>query len=231
MERAVTRFGAKEIVFFDETFAVNKQRLFDICDGIIQRGIRTAWNIRTRVDILDEKMLKTMHRAGCRSLHVGIESGAPRIQKLMKKNLDLQRVADSLSLARRLGMETRGYFMIGFPGETLDEIESTIRFSTMLPLDWASFTITTPHPATDIYFEGRKEGRFDGDYWEKYTLGKVNVPPGYFTCGQYDQKKLEELLDTAYRRFYLRPGLVMSKLFRPRLWKELPDIVRTILSL
>lgn len=231
VERAVKHFGAKEIVFFDETFAVNKQRVFEVCDGILHRGIHVAWNIRTRVDILDETMLKAMRRAGCRSLHVGVESGSPRVQKLMKKNLDLNRMTHSLNLAKQMGMETRGYFMIGFPGETLDEIESTIRLSTELPLDWASFTITTPHPATDIYHEGMKEGRFGGDYWEKYTLGQVHSPPGYFTCEQYDQKKLEELLKAAYQKFYLRPQIIVSKILRPRLWKELPDIVRTIMSL
>jgi radical SAM superfamily enzyme YgiQ (UPF0313 family) len=231
IRRAVTEFGAKEIVFFDETFAVNRRRLFTICETMIKEKIDVRWNIRTRGDILDEPMLRMMKKAGCHSLHIGIESGSDRIQKLMNKNLNLNDIAKTLGAAKRAGLETRGYFMIGFPGETRGEIEQTISLATRLPLDWASFTITVPHPGTDVFTEGAADGKFDGDYWENYTLGKVSEAPGYFTSDEFDEADLNMLLNKAYRRFYLRPLLLLQKACKPRLWKELPEIIRTVLKI
>ena len=121
--------------------------------------------------------------------------------------------------------------MIGYPGETLEEIERTIRLSLELPLDWASYTITAPHPGTDIYYEGLKSGRFPHDYWEKYTLGQESEPIGYFTSEQYDKKKLERFLKSAYRRFYFRPGQVVKLATNPRLWREFPQILRTLFEI
>lgn len=231
IERGVQTFGAKEIIFFDETFTVNKKRISEICRGITDKGIKVSWNIRTRGDLLDESILQMMRKAGCHSIHVGIESGSPRIQKLMKKNLDLVKVARTLAAARNLGMETRGYFMLGFPGETLAEIIQTIQLSLDLPLDWASYTITTPHPGTDIYFDGMSRGLFGGDYWERYTLGEVDEAPAYFVSDEFNQNDLEELLRSAYRRFYLRPGIALKKLWSPRILRNAPETVRTLLEI
>jgi len=148
-----------------------------------------------------------------------------------EKNLDLAKAPSRLEFARRLGMETRGYFMIGFPGETAEEIERTISLSVELPLDWASYTITTPNPGTEIYEEGRRNGRFPSDYWRDYTLGKVSGPPGFFTSDEMSESDLRALLRSAYKRFYLRPGLIARKIARPRFWKEIPEIARTLFQL
>jgi len=230
MERAVSQFGAHEIIFFDETFTINRRRVLDFCAAITNRNLRVRWNIRTRCDLLDEELMAAMYRAGCRSIHLGIESGSARGQTELNKNLDLQKIPSILETARRLGLETRGYFMIGFPGETLAEIEQTIQLAVNLPLDWASFTITMPQAGTEFYNRGAAEGRFSLNYWRDYALGLMTGAPGYFTSPEYDAVHLEALLHSAYRRFYLRPRLLASKL-RGRWWSELPTLWRTLLEI
>ena len=231
MTRAKEQFGAREIVIFDETFAMNLRRAQAICTELIRKNLGATFNARTRADLLDETTLEAMAAAGCRSIHVGIESGSDHVQTLMNKNLDLGKVAASLGTARRLGIRTRGYFMIGFPGETLKQIEQTIDLATRLPLDWASFTITFPHPGTEIYAQGLAEGRYQSDYWRDYTLGRSGAAPGYFTSDQYDAKALEALLKKAYRRFYLRPKTVAAKMVDASLLRRLPGMLRTLLAL
>lgn len=227
VERAVTRFRAREVVFFDETFTQPRKRAVAIAEGILARNIRVRFNIRTRIDRLDPTVLEALAAAGCTGVHVGVEAGSPRVQKLMNKNLDLDRLANSLALAQRLGLETRGYFMLGFPGETLAEMEQTIRFAAELPLDWASFTVTTPAPGSDIYRDALDSGLITTDYWREYTLGRRGDSPGYFVSDEADEKKLEQLLRKAYRRFYLRPGLLARKVRNRRLMAEVPASLRT----
>ena len=228
MERAVTHHRAREVVFFDETFTMKRQRVLDVCEGILGRDLGVRWNIRTRIDRLDDELLEALHAAGCVGIHVGVESGVPRVQKLMNKNLKLDRLASALEGAQRLGLETRGYFMIGFPGETREEIEETIRVARDLPLDWASFTITQPAPGTDIYQTALEEGLYKRDYWRDYTLGVVEEPLGYFTSEGLSTPELEALLHKAYRSFYMRPSMILSKMRNRRLWREIPSTARTM---
>jgi len=226
MVRAVRRFRAREIVFFDETFTLHSDWVQSVCEGILAADIHVPWNVRTRVDRLDAETLLAMREAGCCSIHVGIETGSPRVQRLMNKNLDLVGIGDALATARQLGIETRGYFMIGYPGETREEIEQTLQLSLDLPLDWASYTITSPLPGTGIYEDWLERG--ESDYWRAYSLGRVEQPPGYITSDELSAGDLGELLDRAYRRFYLRASLLRRKARTPRLWRALPSIGRAL---
>ena len=231
MNRAVREFGAREIVFFDETFSLSRKRSLALCEAILARGPRVRWNVRTRADLLPDELLQAMAAAGCVSIHVGIEAGSERVRRLMNKKLDLAKSQAALAEAQRLGIETRGYFMLGFPSETRDEMQQTMDLARELPLDWASFSLTTPLPGTGIHADALASGRFERDYWEDYTLGRVSQPPGYFTTDELGTEDLQALLQRAYRAFYLRPALVAGKLRNPRLWKELPSMVGALADL
>jgi radical SAM superfamily enzyme YgiQ (UPF0313 family) len=148
----------------------------------------------------------------------------------MNKQLDLDKGVRALGRARRLGMETRGYFMLGYPGETRDEIEETIRLSIELPLDWASYTITSTLPGTDIYRDALAAGRYQEEYWQQYSQQHFSGPPGY-ASNELDERELEAALKRAYRRFYLRPALIAGKVASRRLWKQLPSTVATALGI
>lgn len=226
VERAVRTFNAREIVFFDETFTLNRKRVLAICEGMLERNLSVSWNIRTRADLLDDEVLVALRDAGCTGVHCGIEAGTERIRRLMNKKLDLAKGARALDRARRLGMETRGYFMLGYPGETRDEIEETIRLSCELPLDWASYTITVALPGTDIHADLLESGQWEGQYWRDYARQQFSGPPGY-ASRSLEAVELEALLKKAYRRFYLRPSTIARKAVSGRLWRELPSIVGT----
>ncbi len=224
--RALEITKAREIVFFDETFTLSRDRVLAICEGMLERGYRTDFNIRTRADLLDDDILEALAEAGCASIHVGIEAGSDRIRNLMNKRLDLDKGVRALERARRLGMETRGYFMLGYPSETREEMEETIRAACDLPLDWASFTITSALPGTDIYTDARETGRYTEDYWREYSLQNFSGPPGYAST-DFTDEELETILKRAYRRFYLRPRSTLAKVANRRLWRRLPSTLMT----
>jgi len=230
IRRALEVFGAREIVFFDETFTLDRERVLAICRGILDSGLRPSWDVRTRADLLDDELLAAMREAGCASIHVGIEAGSERVRRLMNKRLDLDKGWRALTRARSLGIGTRGYFMLGYPGETGEEMEETIRLATELPLDWASFTITTTLPGTDIYRDARSSGRYPSDYWQEYSLQRCSGPPGYAST-DFTAAELEAMLRRAYRRFYLRPSALAAKALSARLWRQLPSTLGTALEI
>ncbi|MCX5796298.1 MAG: radical SAM protein [Elusimicrobia bacterium] len=225
MELYVRRYAAREIIVFDETFTVDRQRVLDICREIGSRGLRFRWNIRTRVDTVDEDMLAALRQAGCRGLHMGVESGAQEILDAMRKGITLAQVKKAFQAARRLGFETRGYFMLAYPGETLETIRQTLALSRELDLDWASFTITIPNPGTALC------GDLAGDYWRDYVLGRTDAPAPFFTTAEYTAEALCGIRGQAYRDFYLRPGFILGKLFSRNGWRLLRNIVYNAPSL
>ncbi len=228
-KRNIKELHVKEIVIFDETFTVDKDRLIQICKGIQTAGWNIRWTLRGRLDNVDREVVNWLKKAGCYGVHMGVESGEQYVLDLMKKALDIEMVKQHFKLAREAGLETRGYFMLGYPGETRETMETTIRFARELRLDWASFTVTVPHPACPLYDQAMMEGLLTDDYWREYTIkeGASKRLP-YFTSGEYGRCMLDYLKWKAYCTFYLRPSLIWRKIKSPRAWILLMSAFRYI---
>jgi radical SAM superfamily enzyme YgiQ (UPF0313 family) len=152
IERLITDFEAKKIVFHDETFGLNKAWANRLIDLMIAHdfGRRLRWEAVTRVDIADYEFYRKMKRAGCSWLSFGIESGNPEILRRTGKGITLEQAEQAVRLARRAGLNTGSLFIIGHPGETRQTIDDTIRFARRLPTDTASCGLMVPYPGTEI---------------------------------------------------------------------------------
>lgn len=227
MENYVKNFGAKEIIMFDETFTIDEKRVLKICDLIKEKGLKFKWNIRTRVDALTEPMLLALKKAGCYGLHLGVESGSPRILELMKKGITVPQIRQAFKMAKKHGFKTRGYFMIGYLDEDLETYTTTIMLAKDLDLDWASFSITTPLPATELFNQAAARKLIDPNYWKKYTLLESNLTDFPVIEGKnWDREMLQELMKTAYHQFYMRPAYIWKRLVSIRSWTEIIDILK-----
>ena len=122
LEQCVSQFGVGEFFFYDDTFTINRQRVFEVCREINSRKLDIYWDIRARVSTVDREVLEALAGAGCKRIHFGIESGNPRILKIMRKGLDLDRARQVFKWCRSAGIETLAYFMIGFPEEGKEEV-------------------------------------------------------------------------------------------------------------
>ena len=205
MELLVNKYGVKEIITFDETFCIDKERALKICGMINKKKLRFGWDIRTRIDLIDKDLLQALKGAGCSRLHLGIESGDQDTLDRMKKNITISDIIDKVNLAKNAGLEARGYFMLGYPGETRKNMLKTINFARSLPLDWASFTVTIGLPGTEIYRTALEAGTFKYDYWREFTLGLTPGKRPYFTSDEFTEIDLFALKREAYIKFYLRP--------------------------
>lgn len=213
--------GIKEIFIYDDTFTVQKQRVLDICNEIQRRNLKFSWDIRARVDTVDEEMIKKLKKAGCARIHYGVEAGTEKILKVLNKKINLEQVIKTFEITKKHGISTLAYFMVGCPTETREDILETINFAKKLEPDFVQITIFTPFPATKIYRQGLEDGFFEKDYWLEFAK---NPKPGFETKYWEENlslKELQELIIYGYKQFYTRPKYIIKKLFQIRSWDEL----------
>jgi radical SAM superfamily enzyme YgiQ (UPF0313 family) len=212
--------GLNEILIFDDTFTIDKQRVLNICKKIKQRNIDIDFAIRTRVDLINKKLLSELKSAGCSRVQYGIESGVQKNLNKIRKGITIKQIKDAVNAAKSEKLIVYGDFMLGFPGETESEMLETIEFAKKLDLDFAQFSITTPYPGTELYNNGVKEGIFE-DYWRKFAK---NPKPDFeikYLEGPVPSRTVFRLLNYAYKSFYFsRPKYILKRLFNFRSLKE-----------
>lgn len=204
-----TKFGIKEIQFFDSNCAHRYGPLREVLRRIISERIDITWCAPNgiRIDSIDKELVGLMKQSGCFQVNVGIESGSPRILKQIKKGLSLNIVRGKIKLLRDAKIEVVGFFMIGFPGETVDEISQTISFAMELPLTGFSGSILCPQPGTEIYNELNLD-----DHTSLDTL--INHDHNHYqnNLSEVPLKQLRIMLRNAYIKFHLRPRILIHLL-------------------
>lgn len=197
------RFGVRQLDILDDNFLQNEQRFTTILEEIIRREYDFAINLQTgiRTEMLNEDMLRLLKRAGVFKLAFGIESGDSDLLGVHNKSLDLARVEDVITRAKRLGFVVYGFFIIGLLGETEQGFQKTLAFARKLDLDVANFCIALPFPGTELYRMVQERGRFLRD-----TTG--NIESGFYAGHvfyEYDGSTAQEILSRyqrAYKEFY-----------------------------
>ena len=165
-----TRYGIREFHFEDDNFTLKRERVLEFCEGLSRLNMGVTWALPNglRLDKLDKEVLQAMERAGCYGFAVGIESGSQRVLNLMAKHLTLERIEEQLHLiASTTKIDVTGFFILGFPGETREEMQETIRFAMRLPMVKANFGSYMPHPGTKEYRKLKADGKLDHIRWEE----------------------------------------------------------------
>lgn len=215
------KMDIKEIFIYDDTFGVDRQRVLDICSEIKKRNLDIAWDIRTRVNTVDEEVLKALKKAGCQRIHYGVEAGTQKILNVLRKEITLKMAEKAFKLTKKMGIEAAGYFMLGSPTETKNDILQTIKFIKKLNPDYIHVTITTPFPATDLYKMALEERVIADDIWQEFAKNPNPdfIPPIWEK--ELSREELFSLLKKAYRSFYLRPNYIFKKILQLKSGKEL----------
>jgi anaerobic magnesium-protoporphyrin IX monomethyl ester cyclase len=224
MEYLEKEHGVKEIVFFDETFTIGKRRMKKFAKLVQERGLTVKFNIRARVDTVDREVLECLKAAGLRSIHMGVEAGTDRLLKIMNKQITREQTERAFRIAREVGIETRGYFMIGYYDATPQDIEDTIDFAASLGLDWASFSVATALPGTDLYTVAQERGYVNGDFWKEYTVNGGGQLPQLET-ETFTAEQLRAYRTKAYLKFYMRPDLIRRKFSKSEGREELLEML------
>lgn len=205
IEWILDSFGASGFWFSDETFGANRKWTADLLDLMIERGIpaRATWHAQTRVDLCTDELLGRMKRAGCDGVALGIESGNEEILARTGKNIRLEDAVSAVSSARRNGLKTRTFFILGHPFETVETIRDTIDFAARLNSDFVSFAVMVPYPGTEIWEMARRgEGGYSyvSENWDDYRK-HLAAPVGFESIPARVLKNLDK---KAYMTFYFR---------------------------
>jgi radical SAM superfamily enzyme YgiQ (UPF0313 family) len=199
-----SEYGIKDLEIVDDFFNADRKRAVEIFKGIAEDfpDVKIAFPNGLRGDLLDGEMIDLMKKAGCWHASLAIESASERIQKLMKKNLKLEKIKRNLRLLKKAGIHTRGFFMIGFPTESREELQSTIDLALEGPLDYFDMFIVSPFNMNELRKMVSPEkltrilkDRDNIDYiWNRYSLSDIPI------------EELESMQAKAHRKGSLRFG-------------------------
>ena len=226
-----TSKGITDFDIIDDTFTLNRKRVLAIADLIIDKKLKITMDLRSRVDTVDQELLDRVAQAGCNRIRFGVESGDIEVLKNLKKGITLEQVRNAFKMAKKAGIVTFAYFMLGSPGETEKEIKSSIALAKELNPDFAQFLITTPFPATELYESGREKGILKGDFWREFSV----YPHGDFSpqwwTENFSPRELEKWQRKAHLSYYYRPKYVWSQLRQVKSFIEFARKAKTAVRL
>ncbi len=211
------RYGAREINLEADTITLNKDFLGSLCEALIRSGLsgRMAWTCESRVDTVNERLLRHMKEAGCWQISYGVETGSQRLLDLIHKGITLEQIERVFALTNGIGISIRAFYMLGLPTETREESLKTISFARKLNAEWSQFTLFTPFPGTELYEIAVKERGLASQNWEDFKThgGWTEGRLAYVPQGR-SLREMKGLQKRAYRAVYMRPKVFLRFLRR-----------------
>jgi anaerobic magnesium-protoporphyrin IX monomethyl ester cyclase len=192
IELLVKEYKIKEIQFCDDNLVFDKERAKKIFQGIIDRGLKIFWNTPNGIALwkLDEELLKLMKASGCYELTLAIESGDQEVlSKIVKKPLNLARAESLTRSIQKLKIRTHSFFVIGFPGETKEQIRRTFSFARKLRLTSAWFFIANPLPGSKLYEVCKERGYLK----ENFDFEAINYNKSNYETPEFTSRELENI--------------------------------------
>ncbi|MBF6570616.1 MAG: B12-binding domain-containing radical SAM protein [Candidatus Binataceae bacterium] len=169
--------GYGAVYFVDDHFLLQPKRIETICKGINDRGITVQWGCEGRVDSVAQHLFPAMAKAHCRTLMFGIESGSQKVLDRLKKDQTLEQIETAVANAKRSGIEiVHGFFVVGNPDETVEDLRSTFDFAARLPLDTFAFNRLCVYRGTPLWRE----------YIDRKLVDDTTDWFKYFKCTEID---------------------------------------------
>jgi len=220
------KYKIRHFTFFDENFIVNKNRVLELCNLIINDSMKIKWDCKARVDSVEISLLKKMKQAGCHRIRYGAESGNNKILKELNKGITVEQIRDCAAMTKEAGIELFVYFMMGSPSETIGTLKQTYQLAVDIDADFAIFSKTIPIPGSELFRMAVKNKQIEEDYWLKFIKGEEKNPEPNLTSQHFSDKELGRLIKLYSRNFYIRQGYLVKRLF---LVRSLPQFKRLAL--
>lgn len=212
-----TEYGVDEIAIIDDIFNLHKPRLKKIMGEAKRRwGGRIHFCLPNgvRADLMDEETVEALHQGGTYAISVAIETATDRLQRLVEKRLDLEQVQKVIGYCDERGMVIRGFFMVGFPTETVEELKATVDFALKSRLTTAFFFTVIPQPATRLYEFAKSESAaaLEGLVADRSALKNYRSDLCWYQRAY--GFNMARFVQISYARFYLAPRRVWTILTR-----------------
>lgn len=201
----------KEVVIEDDTFTVRKERVVEICNLLIERGLhkKLRWLCNARVN-LDYDTMVLMKKAGCHLIIPGIESGSQEILNNIRKGTTLAQVEQYMADAKRAKIKVHACYMVGNKGETKETMQQTLDLAMRLKADTAQFYPLLPFPGTEAYAWAKENGYIKGDYSDYVKEdGTINC---LLELPEISAEEMVRFCDDARKKYYWRPSYIAHRL-------------------
>ncbi len=220
--RQIAELGFEHIVIDDDTFVVRKERILEFCRLMKRDHAGLTWDCDSRVNTMDRELLTAMKDAGCLKLNFGVESGSPRILKLVQKGITIDQVISAFDMAREVGIKRQATFMVGHPTETAEDIKMTWKLIKRLEPDYLFTSVCTPFPGTQYHDYLKERNYIESSDWDQYRFFNKAVP---WRNENFSGPELARERDRLLRNFYFRPSYMLRTLGRLKNWQEVKYLV------
>lgn len=210
------KYGIYDFLFWSENSISDRNQMYEISKGLINEVPNIKWVCNGRVDMIDTELLQAMKKAGCWMIGYGIESGEQRVLDLMKKNIKVEDIRKAVRLTKKEGIEVTGHVIVGYPGETKEDIESTSELVRELDLDYIQVYCSVPFPGSNLYEEAGRKGWIKDNSWLKFEQNFSVVDTPYLSSEEVMQAREKMIRD-----FYLRPIKILKTIKKIKTPREI----------
>ena len=216
----LVKMGVDDLFFVDDTITIDKNNVLAICNLIVERKIKINFKISARVDTINPEVLAALKKSGCYRIHFGIESATPKHLQYLQKGQTPEKVERAIKMTRNANIGFFAYMMIGIPHETKEEMFATVDFAKKLKPDYAQFSICTPYPKVELYYQMLNEGIVPEDYWQKFAENPTPEFKIRFWNKDFTEEELREIQDQCHARFYSSPTYIMKQITQLKSWTD-----------
>ena len=206
------RKGIRSFFFVDDNITVNKPRAIRLFEEIVRRDINVEFKVSSRIDRLDDEVMHWMKRAGVSRVSVGIETSKQKYLDLMEKEITVEQVEDCLARARKIGLPVFAFMMLGLPGQTRQEMLEEADFLKKHKVDYASFSVMTVYPKTELLRLALESGDIKEDPWQAFAENPVPDMQAPYVNGLYSAEELQRIQLEVTRRFYFSPRILYRRM-------------------
>ena len=177
IEQIYKKFHIKKFQIQDDNFALSKQRVFDICDEMIKRKLKLKWSVAQGFTAQSGsyELFKKMKEAGCTTVGIGVESADEEVLRLIKKPATLPQIKDAFINAKKAGIRTKGFFIVGLPGSNYEKEIKNIKFFKEVGIDIPRFGNVMTYPKTELVEWAKKNAKSLIDFEKARNITSENV--------------------------------------------------------
>lgn len=201
IEHLVQNFGSRGVYFVGDNFTINKKRTIQLCN-LMKKKLDIKWVCDTRVDQISRDLLKEMKSAGCQTIWFGVESGSARILEKLNKKITLEQISHAFKLCKQEGIQLACSFMVGIPGETVEDMNATFKFARKLDPDWCQFNTYVAVPGSKLYDEIMANGLYD----------RVEDFVTYVKTDEFDYESVSKIQNRFHMTFNRSPRRILKKI-------------------
>lgn len=215
LKECVEKYNIRNFLFWSDIFNLDREWTLELCQKIIESGLKITWSSNTRADTMDDEMAKMMYKSGCRLVSIGVESGSQKMLDNIGKKITLDDIRNTVKILKKNKIKIYNYFVIGLPWETEETVEETIKFAIELDSNFISFYTATPLPGTKYFAYAMLNRLVEGnlDFRSAYYEPVVRSE-------HLSKERIFELHKQAVKRFYLRPKFILKTLLSLRSFAE-----------